>query len=182
MKLFVTGFGPFADADDNPSGHLARASGHPFEVLEVAYAAFDAFLARMAEDPPDAMLLMGVDVRATKMRLETVAHNHIGPKADVRGEIWGPGPIDPQAPAQLAATLWHPNVLEATARREPGFDAGGYLCNYSFFRAAQKLPACRVGFIHVPPFAALSQSIQLEEIAAILELAASSPPEMAQVI
>jgi pyrrolidone-carboxylate peptidase len=169
MRLLVTGFGPFADAQDNASGHLARESGHPFEILEVAYQAVDECVESLIKDPPEAMLLMGVDVRASKLRLETVAHNTIGPKADVRGEVWGPGPIDPKAPPQISATLWSPWVLEESAIREPGYDAGGYLCNYSFFRAVQWLPATRVGFIHVPPFSAISKSEQLETIRELLK-------------
>jgi pyroglutamyl-peptidase len=176
MKLLVTGFGPFADAEDNASGHLARESGHPFQVLEVAYAAFDAFLERVAEAPPEAMLLMGVDVRASKMRLETVAHNRIGPKADVRGEVWGPGPIEPKTPPQISASLWTAEALRESEIREPGYDAGGYLCNYSFYRAAQQLPTTRVGFIHVPAFEAVSQARQLEEISRILELCGVPAP------
>jgi pyroglutamyl-peptidase len=168
VQLLVTGFGPFAEAQDNPSGQLAQACGKPYGVLEVAYQAVDEFFDRLAQEPPEAILLIGVDVRARRMRLETVAHNRIGPKPDVRGEVWGPAPIDPLAPAQLAATLWTPEALRETEAKHPCSDAGGYLCNYSFFRAAHLCPSARVGFLHVPPFEALSKDRQLAEIEAIL--------------
>ena len=169
MSVLVTGFGPFGEVTDNASAHLAEASSYPFKVIEVAYAALDAFMEKLAKNPPDELLLLGVDINAKKMRLETVAHNHIGPKKDVRGEVWGPGPIDPKLPAQLSATLWTPEALEPNNYCDPGYDAGGYLCNYSFFRGVQMLPNTRVGFIHVPPFNALSEKVQLLELSRILE-------------
>ena len=169
MSLLVTGFGPFGEVTDNASAHLAESSGHPFAVIEVAYAALDEFIQKIAKNPPEEMLLLGVDINAKKMRLETVAHNHIGSKTDVRGEVWGPGPIDPQVPPQLSATLWNPEALEPNDYCEPGYDAGGYLCNYSFFRAAQFLTNTRVGFIHIPTFETLKQEIQLAELSRKLE-------------
>jgi pyrrolidone-carboxylate peptidase len=169
MDILVTGFGPFADAQDNASGHLAEKSEYRFQVLEVAYRPVDDYFHELARNLPDVILLLGVDVRASKMRLETVAHNTIGPKTDVRGEAWGPGPIDPLAPGQLSATLWTPEALQETKNREPGYDAGGYLCNFSFFRAVQTCPEAKVGFIHVPPFTAISERVQLQEIQEILD-------------
>ena len=173
MSVLVTGFGPFGEVTDNASAHLAEASGHPFKVIEVAYAALDAFMEKLAKNAPDELLLLGVDINAKKMRLETVAHNHIGAKQDVRGEVWGPGPIDPKLPAQLSATLWTPEALESNNYCEPGYEAGGYLCNYSFFGAAQFLSNTRVGFIHIPPFEKLKKETQLAELSRILELCRS---------
>lgn len=169
MSLLVTGFGPFGEVTDNASARLAESSGHPFAVIEVAYAALDEFIDLLRKNPPDEMLLLGVDIKASKMRLETVAHNHIGSKTDMRGEIWGPGPIDPQAPPQISATLWTPEALEPNEFCEPGYDAGGYLCNYSFFRAAQFLTSTRVGFIHIPPFEGLKKETQLAELSRIVD-------------
>lgn len=169
MSILVTGFGPFGEVTDNASAHLAENSGHPFKIIEVAYTALDKFMEKLAKDPPDELLLLGVDINAKKMRLETVAHNRIGEKPDVRGEIWGPGSIDPKLPSQLSATLWTSEVLEPNAHCEPGCDAGGYLCNYSFFRSVQMLPNTKVGFIHIPPFQALGEKTQLAELSRILE-------------
>lgn len=52
-------------------------------------------------------------------------------------------------------------------------DAGGYLCNYSFFRAKQRFPTKHIYFIHVPPFEALSpvnQAMELNKMLVPLEL------------
>lgn len=174
MSLLVTGFGPFADANDNASGRLAESCGQPHVVLDVSYQAVNEFFGELSMKPPDVLLLMGVDVRASKMKLETVAHNTIGPKPDVRGEVWGPGPIDLLASHQLAATLWTPELLLETDVREPGTDAGGYLCNFSFYRAAQTCPKSRVGFIHVPPFTTIPMDRQLDELASILNATAEA--------
>jgi pyrrolidone-carboxylate peptidase len=175
MKILVTGFGPFGPVKDNASAHLAEGSGHSFKVLEVSYRAVEDYFDELAKNPPDVVLLLGHDLNAHKMRLETVAHNRIGEKEDVRGEVWGPGPIDPLAPAQLSATLWIPEVLFESETREPGCDAGGYLCNFSFFKACQKLPRTRVGFIHVPPFERIDKEVQLREIGRVLRAVAIDP-------
>jgi len=168
MSLLVTGFGPFGEVMDNASGRLAEECRMPFRVVEVAYRAWDELMDELAENPPTHFLLLGVDVNASQMKLETVAHNRIGPKEDRRGEVWGPGPIDPLAPAQLSATLWHAGALAASDHSEAAYDAGGYLCNYSFFRTAQRFPASRVGFIHVPPFEKVSKEIQLAVLRRII--------------
>jgi pyrrolidone-carboxylate peptidase len=168
MSLLVTGFGPFEEVVDNASGRIAERLGKPFRISEVAFSAWNELLEELAADPPECLLLLGVDPKGERLRLETVAHNKIGHRADVRGEIWGPGPLDPLGAPQLAATLWTPEALMESAIREVGADAGGYLCNFSFYRTLQAFPRSRVGFIHVPPLEEVSLEVQIEEVEHIL--------------
>jgi len=173
MNLMVTGFGPFAEISTNPSQILASGSGSPFEILEVSYDAVDAFVHRLASDPPEALLSIGVAAKADRIRFETVAHNRMGSLADVRGVVGGPGPIDPAGFPMLAGSLWSPQLLEETPISEPSVDAGGYLCNYLYYRALASLPMTRVGFLHVPPFDKVSQTDQ-ERVVSELQRAITS--------
>jgi pyrrolidone-carboxylate peptidase len=151
MRLLVTGFGPFGDSDDNPSAHLAQGCGHPHVVLEVAFVAVEEFLVEAKSREWDAWLMLGLASKSPTFRMEAVAHNWIGRTVDVRKEQWGPGPIDPKAPAQIHATLWAPiaQTLE-TQEVSTTAHAGDYLCNYLLFRGLQEFPRRRVGFLHVP--------------------------------
>jgi pyrrolidone-carboxylate peptidase len=165
--MFVTGFGPFGSITDNPSSMLAEISGRPFHVLTVSFRAVDEFLEGL--DPSfDSLLLIGVAAGADSFRVETVARNEIGPAPDVEGEQWGPGPIDPRLPRQLAATLWPVELLAEDPRWAPSVDAGNYLCNYVFFRALARFPDKPVGFLHVPSYETLSAEEQRRRFAEFL--------------
>jgi pyroglutamyl-peptidase len=154
--LLVTGFGPFLSVDENPSALLAEKSGFPHHVLEVSFAAVDAFLEQLDSNSFDRLLMIGVARGAEKMRIELVARNLIGETPDVLDVVQGPGPIDPTAPAQLGGTLWRsPSLLNETDHWIPSVDAGTYLCNYIYFRALQAFPNKEIGFLHVPPLAVM---------------------------
>ena len=104
--MLITGFGPFGEVDKNPSQWLAESLGLPFEIIPVSWAAADAFVERISANPPDQILHLGVARKATKIRIELVAHNRIDATPDVDGVIAGPGPVDPAADQQLGTTLW----------------------------------------------------------------------------
>ena len=172
--MFVTGFGPFGSITENPSSALAESCGLPYRVLEVSFAAVDAFTEDSDLTAHGELLLIGVNDGAETLRLETVARNAIGASADVAGEVRGPGPIDPRLPAQLAATLWPAEILGDDPRWDPSVDAGTYLCNYVFFRALAALPEKRVGFLHVPSFAKMAFEEQRKRLAELLEALSAS--------
>jgi pyrrolidone-carboxylate peptidase len=174
MRMLVTGFGAFRDIESNPSQWLAErvlnydpvldlplnedrltppifngeGKNEPnsirVRVLEVSYAAVDEFVAELDRESFDAWLMMGVHGSAERMHLECVARNWCGVGADVRGEVRGPGMIDPSLPGQLHGNLFAGRWEGVT------IDAGGYLCNYLFFRGVSRFPAKRIGFLHVP--------------------------------
>jgi pyroglutamyl-peptidase len=150
--IFITGFGPFGSFEANPSQRLAEQSGYPHQVLEVSFAAADRFLEEFDPCAYSALLMLGVSAKTELLRLESVAKNWIGATPDVLGVQAGPSPIEPHLPAQLGGTLWpRVGLISDTADWEVGTDAGGYLCNYLYFRALQRLPRLPVGFLHVPP-------------------------------
>lgn len=167
-RTLVTGFLAFGGFAVNPSALLAQGCGRRFELVEVSFAAADAFLGRLDPSSFDRLVLMGVAGKSTVMRLERTAHNVIGPGADVRG-ITRPGLIEPDGSPALAATLWPASLLDAPSADWAGSDdAGDYLCNYLLYRALRRFPQKRVGFLHVPPADAVPLDRQQVTLARLL--------------
>ena len=96
--LKVAAFGPFGSFEVNPSLTLARRVFEDVEELEVAFAFVDAWLDRIRDEDWTALLVIGVDGKAEALRLETLGRNVVAALPDVRGEVRGPGKIDPLAP------------------------------------------------------------------------------------
>jgi pyroglutamyl-peptidase len=179
-NLIVTGFGPFPGAPFNISREIVKglAISHPSvrlikHLYETRYAAVDEGIEQIfLSAQPAAVISLGIGHPGV-LRLEKVARNH-GTLAhpDASGAVWH-GPIDSAGPNEIASTL----PLAAIHQRldgeghDPAYssDAGGYVCNYAFYRtaiAAQRSGRdIAVGFIHVPPIdeheagGALAQSI-----------------------
>jgi pyroglutamyl-peptidase len=160
--VLVTGFGPFPGVARNPSGELLPALAGPgvrTVLLPVSYAGAAAVLA--AELPrlrPSVALLFGVASSDAVVRVEGVARNSGSvPKPDVDGVVQD-GPLRAGAPDSYPATLPVRPLVDAVAASGRAVvassDAGGYVCNATFFAALDLvarlgLPT-RVGFVHVP--------------------------------
>ena len=165
MKLLVTGFGPFLGHSENPSAVLASGVGG--QVLEVSYGAVDEFLESVGHF--DSWLALGLAAKSSTLLYETVGRNAVSGVPDVLGEARGPGPIDPSGPWQVSASLWHGMALESDLVRA-STDAGGYLCNYLLYQALRQYPEKRIGFLHVPPFSAVSAEVQEGLVAGIIDV------------
>lgn len=152
--ILVTGFGPFLDVGDNPSGRMARqldgrrVVGHTVigRSLPVSYArGLPLMVAQARAISPRLVVGMGVH-RGPGVRVECVARNHVGPTPDVDGacpESLGSGP------AELTVGL----KVESLIRALGGVlstDAGAYLCNAWLYTALHELKVPSV-FIHIPP-------------------------------
>ena len=170
MRTFVTGFGSFGNVTDNPSGRLAASCGRPFQVLEVAYEAADAFLDGFDPEGFDTLLMLGVAVSRDRVTPELYARNWRGETPDVRGSSLS-GPIEEGEPLLIESSLWNAHLV-AELSLIPGvfasMDAGHYLCNDLAYRALRRFPETRVGFLHVPPFERVPQERQTEILAQIL--------------
>ena len=169
-RILITGFTPFPGAPVNPTAHLIRAlAADPgdiaalgelrLDILPVEYAAVPGRLEALgAAFAPDIAMHFGLSARATGFTLERLARNaNATGRADNAGALPTPAIFDGED--DLPATL----PLDAIAARLEGEglpvawsdDAGGYLCNYTFYlacspRFAAFAPAM-AGFIHVPP-------------------------------
>jgi pyroglutamyl-peptidase len=161
-RLLVTGFGPFPLMPRNPSAALARrvaASRHwglagidaTCRILTTAYATLPDELDPLLAAMPDAVLLIGVAGRETRIRVErrgTSRRSMLFP--DMAGATAAKpmaGRVDQRwtrlAPIKGLRALRGQDLPSRVSR-----DAGRYLCNASYFRALA-LPR-PVLFIHIP--------------------------------
>jgi pyroglutamyl-peptidase len=182
--LFLTGFEPFVDVLENPSGLVAarlvaappaglRLAGGVLPVsIERAPAAFDGLLAA-APGAPAAVIGLGVQ-RGGWFRLERRAHAGLrSPKRDNDGR---PADGVTLAGAAVLETALDLEALAAALRAGGAADvrlsedAGGFVCeriyHHALTRAAELgIPAV---FLHVPPLDAVPLDAQVAAVAAML--------------
>lgn len=172
MRLLITGFGPFRDLEENPSSLLAHElasglEGAEARTLEVSWEAVKEFTEGVFSEF-DGILMLGVSAKAQTLMLEGVGRNTASPSPDVRGDVWGPGPLDASAPSLLASSLWQGRSPEP-GRWEWSVDAGGYLCNALLFQMLLRHPELPAGFVHVPLFATMDRDQQKQTLLEIVQ-------------
>lgn len=168
--ILITGFGRFPGSPVNASGIIAaRLAGRRrpalqgmrrvAHVFDVCYAAVDRDLPALIDrEKPDIVVMFGVAGRSRQVRIEDRARNRIAlfPDASRRRPA-------SQTIAGGRATVRNrlPVTRLVTAGRSTGasvtrsHNAGGYLCNYIYWRALEA--ASKPGgpgiviFVHVPP-------------------------------
>jgi pyroglutamyl-peptidase len=169
LTVLVTGFGPFPGAPFNPTEALVRKLtrlrrpafadvrlvGH---VFRTSYAAVDVELPELlARHRPQVVLMFGLAARTRHVRVETCARNiRSRLLADVAGTMPAAYRLDPGAPRVRRGRA--PFEALRVAARARGADvrlshnAGRYLCNYLYWRAAAGGAAGSraVVFVHVP--------------------------------
>jgi pyroglutamyl-peptidase len=191
MKLLLTGFEPFGDFATNPSWDALQLAAREklFEAevvlarMPVAYATiFEAWQAAAA-CAPDAAISFGLHGGlkgrgAGTIYIETTARNRDGAsKADNTGVARAAQPIAADGPATIAASLPAQTLRESL--KEAGFDAqlsddaGAYVCNHLFYRAAHsaRIP---YGFVHVPPVDTLGGTLTLDQLARAVAVVANT--------
>lgn len=152
--ILVTGFGPFMDVSQNPSGRMARqldgrrVVGHTVigRSLPVAYRrGLPQMLSYSRVISPVLVLGLGVH-RRPGVCVETVGRNRVGPSPDVDGHIpesLGSGPTAHSVSIDSEA-------LAKSLGGEVSEDAGSYLCNAWLYTALVNLSVPTV-FVHIPP-------------------------------
>jgi pyroglutamyl-peptidase len=168
MLTLVQGFGPFGTWAVNPSELLVRdlAARHdPDTVTEVLTTSLrevaEAVPRLMAKHRPRAWLGVGLAAGRTALSIEAVAVNLADwpeAHADCDGVAVSRAPVVPSGPAAHLTTLPVEQILSSWREAGiPGYlswTAGSYLCNFSFYTAAQAASdlglECMVGFVHVP--------------------------------
>lgn len=179
--ILLTGFGPFPGAPVNPTETLVRelaqrdqpgSSGvrRLAHVFHVSYQTVDRELPELIErEKPDALVMFGLASRSRVIRIESLARNTL---ASNLPDAAGCTPETPTIAAEAPTTLAMPAPVDRLllAARSTGVpvrrsrDAGGYLCNYLCWRAAE---AANNGgprlatFVHVPPVQLLPGPPQL---------------------
>lgn len=155
-RALVTGFGPFLDVSDNPSGRIARAvngarvDGLALHGLELPVRFLDGparAVAAARELGATAVIGLGVDRRTATIDVETRAYN-LGAGLDTEGftapvlEPGGPQLVYSNVDAVAFATALGGRVDD---------DAGRYVCNAWLYLVARALtPAAGVVFVHLP--------------------------------
>ncbi|MEY3213041.1 MAG: hypothetical protein RIT28_3522 [Pseudomonadota bacterium] len=154
--ILVTGFGPFLDVEENPSGRLARrldgarVAGHTVygELLPVTYDEAPALtLALAARLRPALVVGLGVARGRKRVMVERVGRR---PTVTATPDVAGRRPAPPRgAPAAVRATLDVDALAEALGAGVSE-DAGAYVCNAWLYAVTRGLPGVPVGFVHVP--------------------------------
>ncbi len=166
--ILLTGYNPYANADYNPTGVLARQLngtrigsarivGAQIPVaVEDAGPALHRLLNRAN---PDAALAMGVAPGRPVLSVERVAVNMLDFSVpDNRGRRYRDRPIRAGGPAAYFSTLPVRAILAALRQAgipaELSDTAGTYLCNFAMFTLLDAFAAegkrGPAGFIHVP--------------------------------
>ena len=162
-RILVMGFGPFGQVIENPTDLMVRQLGSKdsdleCRVLRTSYRYVQAKLPSLLEQfEPDAVVIFGYANSADSIRLEVVAKNRLDTSLrDIEGRH-AESLVLPGAPEQYSTTLPIPNIEQALAlhgmESTRSNDAGGFVCNYSFFLLMNATVAQGVtfaGLIHVP--------------------------------
>lgn len=167
-KILITGFSAFPGAPENPtqvlvslfdqhSAELEASADITAALLPTEYAYVEAeFMVLMNRVNPDIALHFGLDQQATGFTLEQTARNICNiERLDNAGAAPKSPEIDPKGPANLPGNLPLLGIRRALADAslpvEMSEDAGGYVCNYLFYRSRQLARENTLsGFIHVP--------------------------------
>jgi pyroglutamyl-peptidase len=166
VTILLTGFGPFANVERNPSELIvaelaaSRVAEHEIvgRVLPVSAEHTPRTLrAALDEVEPALALMLGVAPGRAALSIERVAVNCFDfAEPDNDGERPVDVPIDPDGPDAYFATLPLRAIVGAWQEAGiPGYlsdTAGTYLCNAAMYTAlhvtaAERLPA---GFLHLP--------------------------------
>lgn len=165
--LLVTGFGPFAGDDHNPSGVIAaRVDGVRIAVgddavvhvrgvvLPVSTAKLDGLLLPLLDGVVGALGL-GVALGRTRVTLERYAFNEKSFRtADVDGACPEGEPIEARGPTRVEASLPVEAIAQAWIAAEiptaPSEDPGRHLCNQWLYTVRRRKPELAAGFLHVP--------------------------------
>ncbi len=166
--ILITGFGPYEDVEENPSGRLVeRLDSDPPDGVEVAPrilpvtfrgapAELDDALASLEPRRPDAILGLGNRKKGKTFRIERRATTSL---VVGRPDVLGVDAVDLQLPAgpDLDTSLELDPLANALVRGgvekvEISEDAGGYVCERVYRHALERgvelgIP---VVFVHVP--------------------------------
>lgn len=167
MKILVTGFTPFGGERINPSWEAVRRLPDRIGEAELIkreipteFNASGAVLHGLLEQlRPDAVLCVGQYGGANCIRVERVAVNLRDARIADNG---GKQPMDesivPSGPDAYFATIPTRKIVDALREQnipaQLSYSAGTFVCNNLLYCAlhesAQRYPALRCGFVHVP--------------------------------
>jgi pyroglutamyl-peptidase len=177
VKILITGFLPWGKQRVNPSGELAGAVGGHLLPVDFDLAARE--LRRLIRaHRPRAIVMMGLAPGRKRISLEAVAlnvdhHEEKGKQRRWRRPIRKGGPL--AIVTRLPIDRIFARLREARIPATISHHAGTFVCNRVFYEGltASTVPC---GFVHVPPFKAMSRLRQLRAIRTILQAIGGSSP------
>lgn len=164
QTVHLTCFDAFGALRDNPTRALVAALPETpgwqtvKTVLPTSYARVGARVDGIFAQRPEAVVMFGYTSQTDRLRLEHVARNRDGSRRPDNDGRLGRPVILPGAPPAYSSTVDLVPVLSALCNRRAPFaystDAGGYVCNHSYFlalhRARSAQPAVPCLFVHIP--------------------------------
>jgi len=170
VRILLTGFGPFPGMPRNPSEALVRrlaATGAlrrtPARidtlVLDTVWRRLDVLATRIEGLRPDVILMVGVQSRDNRVRLERVARRHATRTTPDHAGEGPPCALASDGPMHLRSRLPVPALVAALSGHgmpvRISDDAGAYLCNAGLRTALARRvagkPPGRAVFVHIPP-------------------------------
>jgi pyroglutamyl-peptidase len=205
MRTLLTGFGPFGTITHNPSARIVEqfarlaSADHRLtcRVLPDSFARAEAEIRRLLTGADfDFAILLGVAGKDDRFRLERSARLRPAVRADVDGCQPSTYEWAESAPETYSATFPPEHICEALISAGlPAYiseDAGGYVCNHTYYAALHSLAAAHrpTGclFVHVPPDAetydvpregpTMPLERQMEGVALVLDWLAKHGPAL----
>lgn len=178
----LTGFKPFLNNAENPSGIIAESldgyRGVSGYLLDVSYTATPLELRKaIDESKPDFILSLGLHAKAEDIHLERCAYNLMDGKAPdndgvskMKEEIIPGGPeslmtrVDLEALSSLLSERGYPNRIST--------DPGRYICNETYFLDLSILG--KALFVHLPNMETMDLDSQKKAVMAIIDFIADS--------
>lgn len=178
MRILLTGFDAFDNADANPSQlAVERVSAELLESVDMpkgaevkvdvlatccneAWHKLEAEVRALPKGEQFAIVLSGYAGNRNRVCLERFALNTRAYRIyDNKGHKWQEDYIDPEAPDAIRAALPLRELIEELESKGIAADvsnyAGTFVCNETYFRAMQKYNRAKncagVLFVHVPP-------------------------------
>jgi pyroglutamyl-peptidase len=145
-------------------------------ILPTSYARVGPMVDGVFGQRPDAVVMFGYTSQTDRLRLEHVARNRDGsPRPDNDGRLGRPV-ILPGAPPAYSATVDLVPMLSALCAHEAPFtystDAGGYVCNHSYFLALHRARSARSAvpclFVHIPLLRTSAKRTEIRRAACIV--------------
>ena len=173
-RVVVIGFEPFGKNDVNPSQLIADELDGI--VLPVSYERAERELQRtLDERDPEIVIAFGLADDREAITPERFAHNLDEADTVDNDDVAGSGAeIEPAGPLAYRSTLPVDEIVAALRARDlpaaVSRDAGGYLCNHTFYVLMHTLKPGRMGgFVHVPPLQVLPVERLVEAARVIVE-------------
>lgn len=194
-RLLICGFSAFPEAIRNPAQTAVEAlaahgwspEGATAGYLTVPVAwrgSAEAILERLAAEPADAVLVVGVAVSASSFHVERLGRNRAAAeKADDLGELWQAERIAGDGPDELRTIAPTRSMVAAIERAglaaELSDDAGDYLCNFTYYRLMLAKAAPTVAFLHVPQVREFVEgaAFSLEDVVGAVQASAGAMAE-----